>query len=150
MASDGDFDGAKLALIGQGTVLTLLRDDFAHIPFPNMWDFPGGARDPGETPQETVLRELREELGLHLAPADLIWACPFPGDNVGGRTVWFFAGHLPTDAADRITMGDEGQGWAIMPIETFLTHPDAIPHLQDQLRQALADGPFTPAAAGAE
>jgi 8-oxo-dGTP pyrophosphatase MutT (NUDIX family) len=38
----------------------------------NQWALPGGRCDPGETPTEAALRELHEELGLQLAPADVI------------------------------------------------------------------------------
>lgn len=45
-------------------VLLLLRDDKENIPFPNMWDIPGGNVEKDENPEETVRREMHEELGL--------------------------------------------------------------------------------------
>jgi 8-oxo-dGTP pyrophosphatase MutT (NUDIX family) len=38
----------------------------------NQWALPGGRCDPGETPVQAALRELHEELGLQLTPADVI------------------------------------------------------------------------------
>lgn len=34
--------------------------------FPDVWDLPGGHVDPGETPGQALVRELREELSIHI------------------------------------------------------------------------------------
>ena len=39
---------------------------------PGQWALPGGRIDPGETPEETALREMREEIGLDLDPIAII------------------------------------------------------------------------------
>ena len=36
------------------------------------WALPGGRMDEGETPEHTALRELAEEVGLQLSPADIL------------------------------------------------------------------------------
>ncbi len=39
---------------------------------PGQWALPGGMRDPGETPEVTALREMREEVDLALPAADIL------------------------------------------------------------------------------
>lgn len=55
-----------LMLNSNNELLMLLRDHIPDIPFPNMWDIPGGRVEPGEIPEETVKREMMEEMELKL------------------------------------------------------------------------------------
>lgn len=126
------FAGSKLLLFIGGKLAVILRDDFAHIPWPDHWDFPGGESDPGETPEQCVIRETREELAIALDPGDLIWKRDFPRED--RVSVWFFAAHLAASRETDIVLGDEGQRWQLMEVETYLNHPRAIPHFADRLR----------------
>lgn len=55
-----------------GQVLLFLRDDDAAIPYPNMWDLPGGHVEPGESPRQCIVREMKEEMELELSDFELL------------------------------------------------------------------------------
>ena len=58
-------------------VLLLLRDDKPDIPYPNMWDIPGGHVDDGETPEQSIVREMKEEMDLNLEDFHLLSVMEF-------------------------------------------------------------------------
>ena len=54
---------AACALIdADGRVLLAQRPEGKTLA--GLWEFPGGKVEPGETPEETLIRELKEELGI--------------------------------------------------------------------------------------
>src|SRR3546814_20771916 len=46
----------------RGRVLLARRTEGRDLA--GLWEFPGGKREPGETPAHALVRELREELGI--------------------------------------------------------------------------------------
>ena len=134
----GDFHGAKAAVLMGDRVLVTLRDDFDWIAWPGHWDFVGGEREAEETPQETLAREAMEEVGLDLSGGEWLWEARFPSFQFPDRSSWFFVLRLPARAARVIRMEDEGQGWMLVRPETFLAMPRTIPSLRDRFAQWLS------------
>lgn len=54
---------AAVIFDGERVLLTRRPDNKRH---PGLWEFPGGKVDPGESPEEALCREIREELNADI------------------------------------------------------------------------------------
>lgn len=144
------FHGAKIALIAGDRLLAYQRDDRPDIPFPGLWDLPGGGREGGESPQSCALRETAEEFGLAIDAATIRFCRAYGDARRPGSFAYFLLAPLAPARLAEVRFGDEGQRWQAMPVAEFLSRPDALPHLQSRLREALAAtaGPSEGAASG--
>ena len=61
------------AIIRRNQQLLLTRRK-ADVHLPNLWEFPGGKVEPGESLRAALQRELREELGIHADVLDEFYA----------------------------------------------------------------------------
>ena len=129
-----DYTGCKIALICDGRILTILRDDKPTIPWPNLWELPGGGREGDESPFECAAREVYEELTIQLSKDDIIWSWIYPSMLDENKKSVFLVGKLTQEQFDSIVFGDEGQSFKLMSIEEFLTLDQVVPQLQERVR----------------
>lgn len=80
MTSSGITAVALAVLERQGRWLIQLRDDRATIVAPGRWGLFGGHMEPGETPEQSIRRELIEEIGYSGGPLT-----PWFRSAAGGR-----------------------------------------------------------------
>ena len=134
-----DFTGCKIALFCGDKLLTILRDDKASIPWPNMWELPGGGREGDESPFECTAREVYEELGIHLTEDCLLWSKVYSSMLFADKHSVFLVGQLTKAQFNSIVFGDEGQGYKLMSIDEFLGSDKVVPQLQDRVRDYLEE-----------
>src|SRR3954466_12757201 len=62
-----------------GRLLLIRR---GHDPHRGLWSLPGGRIEAGESPEQAVVREVREETGLAVVPGRPVGRVQIPGDGV--------------------------------------------------------------------
>lgn len=99
--------GVPIACVGAvvkddtGRLLLIQR---GHEPDAGRWSLPGGRVEAGETDAEALVREMREETGLTVAPGSLIGALRRPA--AGGR-VLDIRDYAATVTGGVLTPGDD-------------------------------------------
>jgi len=65
-----------------GEILLQLRDDKPDLEYPNCWGTFGGQVEEGETPQEALRREIKEELDYNVENPELYRVYLFDGYDI--------------------------------------------------------------------
>jgi 8-oxo-dGTP diphosphatase len=102
----------------RGEILLNLRDNNPAINWPNRWDVIGGVVEDGETPDECMIREMREETGEELGPFELFKVYEVP--LLDGRTALFhvYSAHLDKPASALILgEGQEHRFFSVRDLE---------------------------------
>ena len=121
-----------LALVVRGDELLLVRR--AQAPRTGLWDTIGGFVDPGETAEDCVRRELREEVGAEIAGLVPLGTFASTYGETGRRTLGIaFVCRLVGDGALRLSDENDAARWFALddlPELAFADGDDAVAALR--------------------
>ncbi|MBU3918943.1 NUDIX domain-containing protein [Patescibacteria group bacterium] len=104
----------------QGRILFQLRDERPKR-YPNFWAFFGGGVDDGETPEETLHREIAEELGIeNLKNYKLFKIYKLKDDKGNYEEHYVFIIHIKGIVPDMKLKLREGRGMAFLSFEEVM------------------------------
>lgn len=109
-------------------IILQLRDDKPGICWPGYWSLPGGGAEPGETPMDTVLREIKEEAGI---TPDTIAEATVAAYEPLKNPPLVFLGTWEGDESDLIL--EEGQALRLFPLGQLPTK--LPPHIRHYIQQ---------------
>lgn len=113
----------------------------ANPPSADMYAFPGGRAEAGETPAETALRELFEETGIKARDPVLFEVYDLPGKESEGRHFLLSVFRAEADADAVAVASDDaaGLGWFTAEEIFALPIPDSVRECVERLSGAGAN-----------
>ncbi|WP_332303331.1 NUDIX hydrolase [Rhizobium sp. GR12] len=127
---------ASSAIVRNGDRLLLVRR--INPPSKDMFTFPGGRGEEGETPAETALRELQEETGIIAREPQLFATYDLPShDSEGVLTSHYFLSvfTVETDTDPAVTAADDAAdaGWFTLSEIKRLPAPESVIECAERL-----------------
>ncbi|MBI2618058.1 NUDIX hydrolase [Candidatus Kaiserbacteria bacterium] len=110
---------------------TLLVRDLKHAN--PQWKFPGGGKEPGETPEEAAVRELHEEAGVKISVDELVLLDKEMRKKPSRHRHFFFGVDIGEDSflsRGLKKFGETGEETKVVPLDAT---PETI-ELEQQLR----------------
>jgi 8-oxo-dGTP pyrophosphatase MutT (NUDIX family) len=120
---------AALIMVEDDGYLMQLRDPRPDIWYPGHWGLFGGACDSGEEPEETLARELREELELELGEAHFFAGFDFDLGGLGLETYFrrYYVVPITRETLGRLVL-HEGAEMRVFGGEAILREPLVSPY----------------------
>ncbi|MDO8498742.1 MAG: NUDIX domain-containing protein [bacterium] len=109
-------ESSHALVVHKNKFLFLLRDNKPEITYPNCWSLLGGGGEEGETPEETLLRELKEEANLEPQNFQLLF-------KFSDREKYLYIVYLENEEVKKIKLGDEGQKLDFFTLDELDTIP---------------------------
>ena len=115
---------SKSIIEKDGEYLLLKRSDTSKS-FPGLWDFAGGKDNPGETPEQSVVRETKEETDFDVEPGEMVKKAEYHDDQYDLLFHYF----TPTILSGQLKLSHDHSGFKWVPkdeIKNFDLHPCVI------------------------
>ncbi len=112
----------SISVIKKESKYLLLKKVDTAKTFPGSWDFPGGKDDPGETPEESVVRETMEETSFEIDPGKEVMTKKYHDENFDLLFRYF----TPKIISGELKLSEEHSDFAWVSedeLENYYLHP---------------------------